>query len=461
VCSPTRRVTIRIMSLMISISGVRGIVGRTLTPRLSAEMACAYGSMLAGHRVIVARDSRPSGLMVQQAVVSGLLATGCRVVDLGVVSTPGAALMIRRLRAAGGIVITASHNPIMWNGIKFLTDEGLAPPADRARQIIDRYHAGDFRLADVDGMGTLEADASTVTEHVNAVLSIVEADEIRRRCYRVALDSINGAGGPEGRALLERLGCTVVHINGEPNGRFAHPPEPTAENLARFCQDVAGCDVNVGFAQDPDADRLAIVDETGRYIGEEYTLALAARYYFSAHPGPAAANLSTSRMIDDLAAAAGGPCVVHRSPVGEANVVETMKKHGCVFGGEGNGGVIDPRVVPVRDSLVGMAVVLQLMARTGRKLSELVAEIPRYSMVKTKCECPQERVQRILAAVRARFAGQRINDADGVRIDWPDGWVHVRGSNTEPIYRVIAEARTEERAKKLIADVAGIATEVG
>ncbi len=448
------------MSLMISISGVRGVIGQTMTPQLAADMACAYGTMLAGQTVVVARDSRPSGLMVQNAVVSGLIATGCRVIDLGIVSTPGAALMIRRLRAAGGIVITASHNPVIWNGIKFLTDEGLAPPADRAKQIIGCYESKAFRFADVDGLHKVNTDASTTDIHVGATLGIVDAEAIRRRRFNVVLDSVNGAGGREGRALLEHLGCDLLHVNPDPSGRFAHPPEPLRENLTQLCEAVTAERAAVGFAQDPDADRLAIVDETGRYIGEEYTVSLAARHYFARHPGPAAVNLSTSRMIDDLAAAAGGPCVVHRAPVGEANVVEAMKKHHCVFGGEGNGGVIDPRVVPVRDSLVGMAVVLELMATTGRKLSELVDEIPRYTMIKQKFECPRERVQRMLAAVRETFANERINDADGVRIDWPDGWVHIRGSNTEPIYRVIAEAKTEARANELIAMVRQVADRV-
>lgn len=438
---------------MISISGVRGLIGQTMTPQLATEMACAYGTMLAGQTVIVARDSRPSGPMVQQAIVSGLLATGCRVVDLGIVSTPGAALMIRRLRAAGGIVITASHNPLQWNGFKFLTDEGLAPPPERAKQIVALYESKEFKFADIDHIGRVQTDASTVDVHVGATLGIVQADLIRERRLRVVLDSVNGAGGREGRALLEYLGCDLLHVNPDPHGRFTHPPEPIAENLTQLCEAVIAEKADVGFAQDPDADRCAIVDEQGRYIGEEYTVALAAKYYFKAHPGPAAVNLSTSRMIDDLAAAAGGACAVHRAPVGEANVVDAMKKKNCVFGGEGNGGVIDPRVVPVRDSLVSMAIVLQLMAETGKKLSELVAEIPRYTMIKQKFECPQDRVQRILAAVRERFAGQQMNDADGLRIDWPDGWVHIRGSNTEPIYRVIAEARNEARARDLIATV--------
>ncbi|MBN1491995.1 MAG: phosphoglucosamine mutase [Phycisphaerae bacterium] len=448
------------MSLMMSVSGVRGIIGETMTPQLATDLACAYGAMLAGKTLVVGRDSRPSGPMIHQAVVAGLQASGCHVIDVGVVSTPGVALMIRHRKAAGGIVITASHNPKIWNGIKFLTDEGLAPPKPQAEQIIANYRNRAFKLVDVDHLGTTETDASTVDVHVAATLRLVDPDAIRAVATRVVLDSINGAGAREGRALLDELGCDVVHVNAEPTGQFAHPPEPTAENLTQLCDEVRAAKTAVGFAQDPDADRLAIVDERGTYIGEEYTLALAAKYYFATTPGPAAANLSTSRMIDDLAAAAGVTCTVHRSAVGEANVVETMKEHRCVFGGEGNGGIIDPRVVPVRNSLVAMAIVLQLMAKTGKKLSELVAEIPRYTMIKQKFECAHERIDRMLAAVRTRFASERVNDADGVRIDWPEGWVHIRGSNTEPIARVIAEAGDEAKARELIATVRNVADAV-
>ncbi|MEP0841952.1 MAG: phosphoglucosamine mutase, partial [Phycisphaerae bacterium] len=337
--------------------------------------------------------------------------------------------------------------------IKFLTSEGLAPPPAEAAKLFDLYHRKAFVLADVERVGRLVADSTAAATHVDAALGIVDAARIASRRYRVVLDSVNGAGGGEGRMLLERLGCEVMHVNAEPSGRFAHTPEPLAENLTQLCAEVKRTGASVGFAQDPDADRLAVVDETGRYIGEEYTLALCAKYLFAARPGPAAANLSTSRMIDDLAAQAGGPCRVFRSAVGEANVVETMKANGCVFGGEGNGGIIDPRVVPVRDSLAAMSLILQLMADAGRPLSGLVAEIPAYVMIKQKAECSKERIAQVLAAVRTKFAHERINDLDGVRIDWPDGWVHVRGSNTEPIIRLIAEAPTVQRAEDLIAAV--------
>jgi len=445
------------MPLIMSVSGVRGVIGESLTPTLAAELGCAFGTFLGGGKVVVGRDSRPSGAMVQHAVVSGLLATGCEVVSLGVASTPATALAVRRHAAAGGIVITASHNPILWNGIKFLTAEGLAPPPDQARQLFEVYESRTFRLAQADQLGSPQTDPAAASAHVDAVLGIVDRDGITSRHYRVVLDSINGAGGAEGKLLLEQLGCEVVHLNAQPTGRFAHPPEPLAENLDQLCEAVRDKGVDAGLAQDPDADRLAIVDEQGGYIGEEYTLALAAKYMFAVHPGPTAANLSTSRMIDDLASAAGGPCRVYRSAVGEANVVAAMKANGCAFGGEGNGGIIDLRVGPVRDSLVAMALTLQLMATTGKSVGRLVAEIPRYVMIKEKFECSRERIRLVLEAVRAQYADERINDLDGVRVDFADGWVHVRGSNTEPIIRIIAEARTARQARSLVAAVRQLA----
>ncbi|HSW46094.1 MAG TPA: phosphoglucosamine mutase [Phycisphaerae bacterium] len=443
------------MALMMSVSGVRGLVGETLTPTLAAELGCAFGTLLGGGRVVIGRDTRPSGPMIQSAVVAGLLAAGCEPIVLEVASTPAVGLMVRRHNAAGGVVITASHNPIEWNGIKFLTDEGLAPPPDRAQRLYDVYHEKTFKLVDAMTIRQPARDAWAAATHVEATLKIADPAVIASRQYHVVLDSINGAGGEEGKLLLEKLGCKLTQVNAEPTGRFAHAPEPIAENLTQLCDEVRMHKADAGFAQDPDADRLAIVDEQGRFIGEEYTLALVAKYMYRAHPGPMTANLSTSRMVDDLAGALGAPCRVYRSAVGEANVVAAMKANRCVWGGEGNGGVIDTRVGEIRDSLVAMALVLQLLAATGKSISQLVAEIPAYTMIKTKFECSKERIDRVLEAVKNRYRSEKVNDIDGVRVDFSDGWVHIRGSNTEPIIRIIAEARTAERADGLIAEMKG------
>jgi phosphomannomutase len=295
----------------------------------------------------------------------------------------------------------------------------------------------------------VKTESTTAERHVAKVLTTINVDTIRRRAFKVVLDSVNGAGGIEGRMLLEKLGCKVTHINAEPTGQFAHTPEPTAENLTGLCDDMRKAGADIGFAQDPDADRLAIVDDKGRYIGEEYTLALAAKFMFATLPGPAATNLSTSRMIDDLAAKAGGKAKVYRTAVGEANVARAIMDHHCVLGGEGNGGIVDPRVVLVRNSLVGMALSLSLLADDKRPLSTIVDEMPHYVMVKQKFEMNREQVAAWLQRVRSAASKGKMNDADGLRIDWPEGWVHLRPSNTEPIARVISEAADEATAKAL------------
>jgi phosphomannomutase len=294
--------------------------------------------------------------------------------------------------------------------------------------------------------------------HIARVLAIIDKENIAARKFRIALDSVNGAGGPVTKKLLAELGCEVFAVNDEPTGQFSHNPEPTADNLADFSRIVKDRGVDIGFAQDPDADRLAIVDENGNYIGEEYSLALAAKYIFSQKSGDAAANLSTSRMIDDIARKAGGRVV--RTPVGEANVASAMLEHDCIIGGEGNGGVIDLRVGPIRDSLVGIALVLQLMTETGKSISELAGEVGGYYMSKDKFSAGQDHKQRILDSAKTTFAGAKLNETDGCRFDFDDGWLHIRASNTEPVMRVIVEAKDKTTAQKYIDTVSKIRSEV-
>lgn len=447
------------MTLIISVSGIRGTIGEGLTPQVACDFGCAFGTFLGRGPVVVGRDTRPSGPMLRDAVVAGLAACGCEVLDLGVVSTPGLALMTRRLAAAGGVMITASHNPQEWNGIKFVSPEGWAYPPEAAADVRRIYEAKAFNMVNAVATGRTKDRPGTHEAHVGVVLDSVNVGVIRENHFRIVLDSINGAGGEAGAMLLKELGCELTHINAEAHGRFAHAPEPIAENLTGLCMAVRECGAQVGFAQDPDADRLVLVDENGTFIGEEYTLALAAKHVLSTRPGPAAANLSTSRMIDEIARAAGD-CPVYRTPVGEANVAKVVLERQCVIGGEGNGGVIDPRIVPVRNSLAALGLVLDLLARSGKTLSRLVDEIPRFTMVKQKFPCSSEKIGRVLNEVRKEFADQPINDADGIRIDWPEGWVHVRGSNTEPIMRIIAEGTNQSVADDLIKRVRTVADRV-
>jgi phosphomannomutase len=444
-------------ALMVGVSGMRGTVGGTLTPQVVSDMAAAFAVWLkrtrpAGDRlrVVFGRDSRPSGPQVRDAAIAALAAGGVEVIDLDIVTTPGVSMMVRHLGADGGMIATASHNPAEWNGLKMINAGGTAPAPGEAAAIVELFHQ---RAAPAAAGGPAAATRNTETHalHVKRVLERVDVLGISMRRFKVVLDSVNGAGCVATATLLSKLGCRLEQLNGTPDGRFPHEPEPTERNLTQLVEEVRRQKADAGFAQDPDADRLAIVDETGRYIGEEYSLALCAKWLLSRRgdrTAVAVTNLSTSRMLDDIAAAAGARVV--RTPVGEAHVIAAMLRENAIVGGEGNGGVIDARIVPCRDSLVGMAYVLQLMAASGRSISQLVSGIPRYEIVKDKFPCPPEQATRAVAALREHFAAEKLDVQDGIRIDWPDAWVHARASNTEPIMRIIAEAPDRVRARECV-----------
>ena len=447
-------------ALMIGISGMRGTVGGSLTPEAVGRMAAAFARYLkesakpingTHFRVVFGRDSRPSGPFVRDAAAAALCASGIEVIDLDIVTTPGVAMMVRHTQADAGIVATASHNPIQWNGLKLLTSEGLAPPPEIAARIRALYDENKPDYVRIDAIISPSRNTETHALHVKRVLDRVDVLGISTKRFKVVVDSVNGAGCVTSATLLSKLGCQVVHLNDTPTGRFPHEPEPTAANLTDLAAEVKRQRAHLGFAQDPDADRLAIVDEHGTYIGEEYSLALCAKYILGKKPGIVVANLSTSRMLDDIAAAHDSRVI--RTAVGETNVVQAMLANGAAIGGEGNGGVIDTRIVNCRDSLVGMAYVLQLMADTGKSLSQLVAEIPAYTIVKTKFDCRREEADRAVDALKQHFTTEKVDTQDGIRIDWEKSWVHARPSNTEPIMRIIAEAPDQSEANQRIAQV--------
>ncbi len=438
------------MSLIVSISGVRGLVGETLTAGVVLQFAQAFATVMNGGRLALGRDTRPSGEMYAAAAAAGLTASGAAVTDLGVVMTPTIGRAIGQGDFEGGLMITASHNPQPWNGLKFLNHEGLAPDPALVERISDVRARGAYRFINAD-FEPLQHDDSVGSAHVRAVREALEVDPAPLRGTKVVLDSVNGAGCLYSPELLAELGCEVIHVNGEPSGLFAHPPEPLRENVTETCRAVVDNGAAIGFVQDPDADRLALIDERGEFVGEEYTLALAVKSVLSRRKGPVAANLSTSRMIDDVAAEYGVRTI--RTPVGESHVARALKQEGGVIGGEGNGGVIDPRISWIRDSLSAMSLILQLMADTGMRLSELVETVPAYAIVKDKMECTPTRAAEAIESVARVFRGERLNRADGVRIDFDQGWVHLRASNTEPIVRVLAEARDADVARQLIARV--------
>ncbi len=438
---------------MLGVSGARGIVGKTMTPGVARRYAACWGAHLASGAVApvvcLGRDSRPSGPELAAAAAAGLSAAGCRVIDLGVVATPTVGVMIGATGAAGGVVITASHNPTPWNGLKLLDHHGTAPEPDRAAEIIATFR-GTSDVETAPSPEPITTESRGTDTHVAKVLGLIDPMPLRERGFHVVLDSVNGAGVEGGRSLLRVLGCDVTHLGSESSGDFWHTPEPTAENLTGLCDAVRAHAADIGCAQDPDADRLALVDEQGRYIGEEYTLVLAAWRVLLDHPGAnLVANLSTSRMIDDLAARFGA--TVYRSAVGEANVAALMRAKDAIAGGEGNGGVILPGITCVRDSLSGMALVLDLMRREAKPLSVLVDEIPRYVIVKEKLELADRAdLDPALSAMQTAFPEATIDACDGIRLDLPEGWAHLRPSNTEPIARIIVEAATAEAAGGLL-----------
>jgi phosphomannomutase len=453
--------------LIISVSGLRGIVGDNLTPLVAGAYGAAFGSFLREHdhgntrplRVCIGRDSRPSGPMIAAAVSGGLCSVGIEVVDLGLVITPSVGIMLRELECQGGVMITASHNPLPYNGIKLILENGMAPPPALAARIKERYEKSDFQWVASPACGQVRQNDQTERIHLDRVLKTVDVSAIQAKKYKVVLDSVNGAGGRVGTALLEALGCEVVGVNVEPTGLFAHEPEPTAANLVSLCEQVRTHAAHIGFAQDPDADRLAVVDHEGRYLSEEYTLVLAAASVLAtAPPGAVATNLSTSRMIDDLLGSAGGTVI--RTPVGEAHVAGAMMENRCIIGGEGNGGVIDLRVGPIRDSLVAMALVLDLMAREDRSVQALARSLGSYVMLKDKFRAESEQAQQIMDRTRDRFPQAAVDIRDGMRLDFDDGWIHLRISNTEPVMRMIIEGRDEAVAQGYARQVRSLRDEI-
>jgi phosphomannomutase len=444
--------------LIVSVSGLRGIVGRTLTPEVAVRYAAAFAETLPAGAVVIGRDGRESGAAFAAAVADHLAAAGRDVIDCGPAATPSIGIAIRALGAAGGIQISASHNPARYNGMKLFAAEGRVLTAAAGRGVLARFESG-AHAAPPSGTprGTVRG-FDVGPEHVRLVAATVDVDAIRRHRPRVWLDSGHGAGSRVARLLFETLGCDFVIEGGTPDGLFEHDPEPTAENLAGMLPRITASGADVGFFQDPDADRLAIATADGAYIGEEATLALAVEGVLAGTRGPVVVNCATSGMTAAIAARHGVPC--HVAAVGEANVVDAMLAASAVIGGEGNGGVIDPRVVLVRDSFVAMALVLDRMCAGGtlQRVADLAGRLPRMVMRKAKVALSAETRGPALAAalerVAAAFPGARADRLDGLRLDWDGGWLLVRGSNTEPIVRIIAEAADAAAVDEAIARAA-------
>lgn len=433
---------------IISVSGLRGIVGSELTPVVAVNYVAAFCSTLEQGVVVLGRDGRSSGSMLSRAVTSSLMASGMSVLDADVISTPSLGVLVRDQQAIAGIQISASHNPPAYNGFKLFNRQGRVIPPLEGIKVLNAYKNRECRWTDQAAIGTAVLATDPHAPHLRLVLDTVQIDRIRRCNFRVLLDSNHGAGSILGRRLLDELGCRVTALGVEANGLFSHPPEPIAENLIEVCHAVKTGGFDIGFCQDPDADRLAVIDEHGVYIGEEFTSVLCVLHQLDHRKGAIVTNCASSSMTEWLAKKHGVP--FHRSKVGEANVVDLMQSVSALYGGEGSGGPIDPRVGYVRDSFVGIAQVLDLMATRSVSISQIVSALPRWSMIKDKMQLSRERLSASITRLQNSMNAPKIDTQDGVRLDWPDRWLLLRGSNTEPIVRLIAEAPSELAARELI-----------
>lgn len=448
--------------LMTGVSGVRGVFGDTLGPEVVLRYAARFGQFVSQNslpparegrpKIVVGRDSRTTGLAMLHSVAAALLSVGCDVIDLGIVATPTVLLNVKKHSAQGGISITASHNPPQWNALKFVDGDGMFLSAEKAAAFLASVD-GPIAWKDWEGLGTLTPDPNGTAHHIEQVLALpwLNLEQIRARKFRVVVDSVNGAGGLISPLLLKALGCEVIGINSAPTGVFAHPAEPLNENLGQLEEEVRRNKADLGFATDPDVDRLSIVDEHGACIGEEYSVALAELFILPKNPGDIVVNLSSSMLSDHIAGLFG--VKVHRAKVGEINVGKLMQELKSPVGGEGNGGIICPEVNHTRDAIAGMAIILGLLAESGKTVSQLVNELPCYYFAKGRLELPPERMNDALATLPSSLEGYTLDLRDGIKATAPDHWIHIRKSGTEPIIRVYVESPTLERSTQLCRDL--------
>ncbi len=444
------------IQLVKSTSGVRGVIGNGLDPLLATQYGAAFGTFLKKGPVVVGRDSRPSGEMIKAATIAGLNSVGIDVIDIGIVPTPTVEIAITSLKARGGICVTASHNPAQWNALKFFNDKGEFITPAQYKQLDGIFNRAKFAIKRHDKIGHTTYSEIWADEHIKRTLELktVNTAAIRRRKFKIVVDAVNGAGSYALPALLEKLGVKVVRINCKGDGDFTHEPEPVPKNLTQLCRAVKKHKADLGMACDPDADRLALVNEFGQPIGEELTLSIAVKAILAKKGGTSVINLSTSKTTEDVARSVGSK--VYYSKVGEANVVQMMHARKAVIGGEGNGGVIYPGFHAGRDSLVAAALVLDCLVSEKKSLAELVATFPKYHYIKTKGNLAGNfgmKLKQFKREASAILGKTRIDSRDGFRFDFKDGWIQIRTSNTEPIYRLIVETRNQELSEQLLSKV--------
>ncbi len=438
--------------LMKSVSGIRGVVGDTMTPDLIIRVSHAFAVFMKKGKIVIGRDGRCTGHAISSMVESALVMHGCEVIDVGIAPTPTIQLMVEELNADGGIIISASHNPIEWNAFKLINSDGTFLNSSQIERFFSLLDKNDPHSEKWDMMGQAYSADNAYDVHITKVLEIIQSAKIKKKHYKIALDSVNASGSYITTQLLQHLGCKVVPVFCEITGTFPRIAEPLPQNLSDLSTSVIKHAADIGFAQDPDADRLAIVDDNGRPIGEEYTIALVTKHLLSKKTGRVVINMSTTKAVEDIAAEFDCECV--RTRVGEINVVEEMKK-GARIGGEGNGGVISPEIHLGRDSLAGIGYVLEMMSEQNKTISELVADLPRYYMKKGKVNFKPSKLKTIYSKVKRAFSKEKINELDGLRIDFTSpgefngGWVHLRPSNTEPVFRIITESQSFELSEDI------------
>jgi phosphomannomutase len=446
--------------LMKSVSGIRGVVGDTLTPELIVKVASAFAKYTNRGTIVVGRDTRPTGEAIKQVLEHVLILSGCNVIDIGIVPTPTVELMTKTLKADGGIMISASHNPVEWNAFKMINKSGTFLNSKEIAQFF-KYLDDDFKYVLWNKTGTITHNSFADNFHIEKVLKAVDIVKIRKKAFKVVLDSVNGAGSEITLKLLSLFNCKVIPLYCDTGAPFPRGAEPVPENLKDLAKAVKKYGADIGFAQDPDADRLAIVNEHGIPIGEENTLALVTEHLLSKKKGRVVINLSTTKAIDDIAFKYG--VSVKRTKVGEINVTDEMRRNGARIGGEGNGGVISPEINMGRDSLAGIGYVLEMMAERGRSVSMLVSSLPQYVMKKGKVKSDDAKKNKLVfGKIKAEFKGEKFSDIDGLRIDFikhidfKGGWVHLRSSNTEPIFRIISEGKDFTQASRIYNYFAGM-----
>lgn len=444
-------------ALMIGVSGIRGVIGTGFSPGMALDFVQAYAAWLkqknAKPKVLLARDTRPSGEMMRHAVLAGLIGSGCEVIDLGIVSTPTLQYAIPKTQADGAICITASHNPVEWNALKFFQSNGMYLDKGMGTEVLGLYDSKQFACGSWEQMGDVTKCDEAIRWHLDRVLEYVDADAIRARKFKVVLDGCSGAGNTISPLLIQELGCELIHINSDLSGIFPHNPEPLNENLVQLCDAVKKRGADIGFVHDADADRVAVATDEGEPIGEDYSLVWATAHCFrNRRLGPVVTNLSTTMAIEAVAREHG--CETFRAPVGDVNVSSMMKEKNAVIGGEGNGGVIMPDLQYGRDGIGALAYLLEFVAKSGMSAGDLNRTIPRFHNIKKTVDFPREKMPQLLQWLKSKEKTARVDERDGLKLEWPkDGfttsWAHIRGSGTEPIVRVICEAQTREEVERL------------